>query len=661
MQTEVKELLDLRQKLASWSHAYYNLSEPLVSDLVFDTAYTRLLELEQKFPEYKDICSPTNRVGAPVSANQPTLTHKIPMLSLSNCFSYEDVNDFYKRCRKTVLGNIELCCEPKFDGLAVNITYEKGRLIKAATRGDGITGEDITHAMRTIRSLPLILLTDNPPDLLEVRGEVLMLKQDFAKMNLELEASGQKTFANPRNAAAGSLRQLDPSVSATRPLRFYCYSIGFISQELFTTHAEYLAWFAHVGLPTAGLEQVCTDIAEAEQYLSKLSEQRPTLPYEIDGIVLKCNKLSIQQKLGSIQKSPRWATAYKFPAEQQSTKVTDIMFQVGRTGVITPVVRVMPIFVGGVTVTNITLHNFSEWRRKDVRIGDTVLVQRAGDVIPEVVRVLDELRPKELEMLAAPTTCPVCATKLVQIAGEIAWRCPAQTHCPAQFKALLAHFCSKKALNIKGLGESITDKLVEENLVKSLSDIFRLDFKVWLNLPGFAAKSAKNMVLAIDAAKVTTLQRLLYALGIRHVGEATAATLADAANGDIAWFTKVSISELQQLPDIGPQVAAAVSEYFQKEHGILLVQELLDLGLQFKSVKAHTSVVAITGKFAGISRSDLAAKLQAQGVLVVNTISKKVDVLLAGTDAGSKIKKAQEQGIEIIDADEAKKRYFIDI
>lgn len=658
MQKEIQELSELREKLLTWSHAYYNKDQPVVSDEIFDQAFARCLELEDKYPEQYDSCSPTQRVGAQVSADSPALKHEVAMLSLSNCFNISEINDFLLRSKKILQKPLSLCCEPKLDGLAINITYKNGILASVATRGDGEYGEDITHSAKTIRTLPLRLITEHPPKLLEVRAEVLMFKADFCEMNKKLVAKQKKPFANPRNAAAGSLRQLDPSVAAARPLSFIAYGIGFNEQKV-TTHVDCLALLRSFGLPTIDNFKLVSNLEEIEFYIEEIANKREILPYQIDGVVIKFNNFSEQQQLGRVQRSPKWATAYKFPAEQLPTIVDQINFQVGRTGVITPVAVVKPVSVGGVTVSNITLHNFSELRRKDVRLGDTVLVQRAGDVIPELVSVIHELRPASSQIVPLPQLCPVCGSNLLQNPGEVAWRCSNQMQCPAQFKASLAHFCSKKGLNIKGLGESITDKLIDLNLVRSLPDIFELSFQEWLQVPGFAAKSAKNAVNSLQVAKNTKLSRLIYALGIKHVGEATASILAEAARNDIAWFEEVSVTELQNLPDVGPQVASSIVAYFQSEIGQNTIARLMACGFVFAEPNKFTVSIAITGKFPGFSRAELTERFQEKGIKVASSVSSKVAVLVAGDDSGLKIKKAKELGIEVIDLATAETRYLL--
>lgn len=650
--SEHKELLDLRIQLEKWNQAYYNLSSPIVDDPTYDAAFKRCLELESKYPELQDDMSPTNRVGAPVSSPK-TIKHIQSMLSLSNVFDNSELEDFYIRCKKNLNHTPMLCCEPKFDGLAINITYKNGRLASVVTRGDGEQGEDITHAAKTIRTLPLVL--NQIPETLEIRAEVIMLKSDFIKMNHMLAQKNQKVFANPRNAAAGSLRQLDPKVTAKRPLSFFCYGIGHISKNLFSQHSEYLSWLKQLGLPVANYH-VANSLEGAIKYLNEMASIRESLSFQIDGIVFKCDTVSDQISLGRVQRSPRWATAYKFPAEQACTIVENIRFQVGRTGVITPVVEVRPVFVGGVTVKNITLHNFSEMQRKDVRIGDSVIVQRAGDVIPELVEVILAQRPDNSEPITLPLNCPDCSSPIIQVADEIAWRCPNQQACKAQFKALLAHFCSKKAMNIKGLGETITDKLVDLSLVKTLPDIFELTLEQWLIVPGFAVKSAKQMLESVNAAKSTTLARMIFALGIRHVGEVTAVTLANASQGNLDWFKTASVEKLQLLPDIGPQVAHSVVEYLQNNVGVL--EDLVALGCYWPKPEMLNRTIAITGKFPGLSRSKIVEQFAQKGIKVSSTVSTKVEVLLAGDDAGSKLKKAESLGLEIINYNDALERYL---
>lgn len=653
------QLQMLRKQLTIWSYHYYSLGESLVPDAEYDRWFHCCQRIESLHPDWQDHCSPTARVGAPVQANQPTLAHGQPMLSLDNVFDPTQLQHFMQRCQaKAADPKISWSIEPKFDGLAINMTYENGRLLHVATRGDGRVGEDITHSVKTIRALPLVLLGSGWPTRLEIRGEVYMRKDGFADLNARLAKKGQKVFANPRNAAAGSLRQLDPHVAAARPLSVFCYAVGAV-QGTFraTTQSEVLNLLRTWGLPVSDLCAVGQDLEACLTYQTDLLARRADLPYEIDGIVYKVNDLALQAALGTVSRAPRWAIAYKFPAEEVLTTVEDVFFQVGRTGVVTPVARVKPTRVGGAMLRHMTLHNFTELQRKDVHIGDVVVIRRAGDVIPELVRVQLDQRQTHVQPVALPTHCPVCQTPLVQEEGEVAWRCPNTLACPAQLKAALVHFCSKKAMNIHGLGESQVALLMDAGLVAHLPDLYRLEASQLLMLPGFAQRSANQLVKAIAASLNTTMARFLFALGIRHIGATTAATLAQASGGNWQWLVDASEAEMLALPDIGPAVVMQWDVFRRNATNLERIQALFDLGLTWPvedNTTASTGALSgriyvITGRFDRYGRTEMAALLQARGAKVASAVSKNTTALIAGDKAGSKRTKAEALGIAILD------------
>lgn len=654
-----QKIESMRHLLNDYAYHYYVQDDPIISDVEYDKLYHELLELETQHPEFVTNDSPTQRVGDKPLDGFKQIKHEIPMLSLGNVFSEQELNDFDKRLLDLAeLSEIQYSAEPKLDGLAVSIIYIDGKLQQAATRGDGTTGEDITANVKTIKAIPLSLRGNNPPDKLEVRGEVIMSRKGFDEYNRQAELKGEKTFANPRNAAAGSLRQLDPRKTAKRPLMFYAYSIGVVSKELgFSTHLETLNWVKSLGIPVNSFNQICKGAKGCFQFHQMIGETRATLDYDIDGVVYKVNDLALQKKLGFVTKSPRWATAHKFPAEEATTVVENIDVQVGRTGSITPVARLKPVLVGGVTVTNATLHNEDEIRRKDVRIGDWVFVRRAGDVIPEVVKVILQKRPKNSVEFIMPTQCPVCNTTLHKIEGEAVLRCPAgYIFCDAQRKEAIKHFSSRKALDIEGLGDKLVELMVDEGLIKTAADLFHLDKQAISDLERMGEKSATNLLASIESSKHTSLDKFIYALGIREVGEATALTLAQQLK-DIHVVAKTTAEDLEQLPDIGPIVAKRITQFFADEHNLAVIDQLLDAGITWDKIETPSKdsqpllnkTIVLTGSLSQYTRATAKAKLIKLGAKVASSVSKNTDILVAGEKAGSKLTKAEKLSIEIKD------------
>jgi DNA ligase (NAD+) len=654
-QAEAKARTDaLRREIAEHDYRYYVLDEPSIPDAEYDRLMRELLALEAQFPALVTPDSPSQRVGGAPSAAFAPVQHEVPMLSLANAFDEGEVRDFDRRVRElSGEAAVDYHCEPKFDGLAISLRYEGGALVQAATRGDGSTGEDVTANVRTIAAIPL-RLRGEPPPLLEVRGEVYMPRDGFARLNAEQLARGEKPFANPRNAAAGSLRQLDPRITASRPLRFYAYGHGRVDGDLPGRHGERLAALQRYGLPVCGLRRLVPDIDGCLRYYAELGRRRPSLPYDIDGVVYKVDRIDLQERLGYVSRAPRWALAHKFPAEEALTVLENIEVQIGRTGAVTPVARLKPVFVGGVTVTNATLHNEDELRRKDVRIGDSVVVRRAGDVIPELVRVLPERRPADARPFEMPRQCPVCGSAIVRLEGEAVSRCSGGLYCPAQRKASLAHFASRRAMDIDGLGDKLIEQLVDRGLVCDVSDLYRLDAATLAGLERMGEKSAANLVAAIEASKRTTLARFIYALGIRHVGEATAAALA-AHFGDLEPLLEADVDTLTAVPDVGPVVAQSIRNFFDQPHNREVITRLLAAGVHWPAVEARTGARPLAGKTFVITgtfsrpREELTAALQRLGAKVSNSVSKKTSFVAVGDNPGSKAAKAAELGIPTLD------------
>jgi DNA ligase (NAD+) len=656
-------MAELRELLHRYNYRYHALDDPEVPDAEYDRLMRELQALEQRFPQWVTPDSPTSRVGAAPVAAFGAVRHRIPMLSLDNAFSTEEVREFDQRIRERLPAAfaadnaaIRYSAEPKLDGLAFSATYENGIFRQAATRGDGETGEDITQNLRTIGSLPLKLQAADPPRVIEVRGEVYMPIAGFHRFNAAALARGEKPFVNPRNAAAGSLRQLDPRITAARPLDLFVYGVGYVDGgELPRQHGALLQRLKLWGFKVCPQARVVDSIDACLTYYRELGAERAQLPYQIDGVVYKVDDLDAQAELGFISRAPRWAIAHKFPAEEALTTVRDIEFQVGRTGALTPVARLEPAFVGGVTVSNATLHNMDELTRKDVRIGDTVVIRRAGDVIPEVVRVLPERRPVDARSVVLPTSCPVCGSPVVRDGTQAAARCTGGRRCSAQRKEEVKHFASRRALDIHGLGDKLVEQLSDVGAVQSPADLFDLTATQLADLERMGEKSAQKLIAAIAAAKQTSLPRFLYGLGIRDVGEATALALARHF-GDLAPLRAADEATVQRVPDVGPVVAAHVVAYFRDPENAAMVDRLLAAGVAWpplermeESGSLRAKIFVLTGTLPGMSREEAQAAILARGGKVSSSISKKTDYLVVGADAGSKLAKAEALGITRLD------------
>ncbi|MDE4007074.1 NAD-dependent DNA ligase LigA [Glaesserella parasuis] len=658
------QLEHLREKLREYEYHYHVLDNPLVPDAEYDRLMNELKNLEWQHPELITSDSPTQRVGAKPLDGFAQITHEIPMLSLDNAFSDDDLIGFLRRIEDRIAINsnqIEFCCEPKLDGLAVSILYVDGVLTQAATRGDGTTGEDITANIRTIRNIPLKLKTNNPPHRLEVRGEVFMPQQGFEQLNEKALAKGEKTFANPRNAAAGSLRQLDPKITRQRPLMLNAYNIGVYESddELPTTHFDRLQWLKTLGIPVNAEITLATGSQALTAFYQKIQAKRSSLGYDIDGTVLKVNKIVLQEQLGFISKAPRWAIAYKFPAQEEMTILNDVEFQVGRTGAITPVAKLEPVFVAGVTVSNATLHNGDEIERLGIAIGDTVIIRRAGDVIPQIVGVVAERRLDNAKKIAFPTACPVCNSAVVRVEGEAVARCTGGLFCGAQRKEALKHFVSRKAMDIDGVGEKLIEQLMERELIRTPADLFKLDHTTLMRLERMGEKSANNALQSIEKAKNTTLARFLFALGIRDVGESTAQNLANHF-GTLDAIRQADLDTLKQVQDVGEVVANRLFQFWQEPHNIEVVEDLIAQGVKWQDVVPQEiadnplkdKTVVLTGTLTQLTRDQAKALLQQLGCKVSGSVSSKTDYLIAGEKAGSKLAKAQELGVKILSEDE---------
>jgi DNA ligase (NAD+) len=652
------QCIKLRKLIEQYDHEYYVLDAPSVPDSEYDRVYRELQELEKKIPSLITIDSPTQRVsGSAVNAFNSIL-HRQAMLSLNNAFEDAELDAFDKRIREALgQDDIEYAVEPKFDGLAITLTYENGIFTQGATRGDGYTGEDVTHNLRTIHSIPMRLKCEQSPKLLEVRGEVLMFKRDFEKLNQAQLAKSEKLFANPRNAAAGSLRQLDAKITATRPLSFFAYGLGAsIGVPILASHSMAMDYLASLYFPVCKFRQTVIGVTGLRDYYQKIGAMRNQLPFDIDGVVYKVNHFNQQNELGFVSRAPRWAIAHKFPAQEALTIVEDISIQVGRTGAITPVARLTPVFVGGVTVTNATLHNEDEVRRKDVHIGDTVSVRRAGDVIPEVVNVVLERRPKNARQFEMPTICPECGSHILKQADEAVARCTGGLFCPAQRKQAITHFASRRAMNIEGLGEKLVDQLVEANLVHTVADIYRLDSNVLSNLDRMATKSAQNILAALEQSKTTTLARFIFALGMRNVGEATAKDLAKHF-GNLPALLQADTASLLTVNDVGPVVAESISNFLGEQHNKEVIQALQATGVTWPETEGKQvatghlvgKTFVLTGTLPTLSRDDAKEMIETVGGKVSGSVSKKTNYVIAGSDAGSKLDKAQELGLLILD------------
>lgn len=655
-----KEIDELRRQLQEHNYRYYILDDPIISDAEYDRLFKRLQELEQSHPEFITPDSPTQRVGFTHASAFAPVEHLVPMLSLNNAFTDEDIYAFDKRVRqKLQMDNpIEYACETKLDGVAVSLLYEQGRLVRGATRGDGSTGEDITQNIRTIPAVPLQLRGKKYPDLLEVRGEVYLAKSEFEKLNNRARERGQKIFVNPRNAAAGSLRQLDPHVTAERALKIFCFSVGAISDNFMLPerHSEILYQLQEWGLRINTEMRVVTGAEECLQYYQDIGQKREALLYEIDGVVYKVNNIAAQKTLGYISRAPRWAVAHKFPASEELTEVIDVEFTVGRTGALTPLARLNPVFVGGVTISNATLHNLDEAHRKDVRKGDTVIVRRAGDVIPEIVGVVMAKRPSGTKPVVLPKYCPVCHSQVVKAEDEAVARCTGGLYCRAQLKSSILHFVSRRAMDIDGLGDKLVDQLLENGLIKNIVDIYRLTQEQIANLERMGEKSADNLIQAIAKSKETTLPRFLYALGIREVGEATALSLANHFH-HLENIMDADEDRLQQVPDIGPVVAMHIASFFRQDCNREIIKDLKALNIHWpEKITAGEGPLAnqtfvITGTLTSMSRDQAKELLLSLGAKVSNSVSSKTTYVVVGDDPGSKFEKAKELGITILDED----------
>jgi DNA ligase (NAD+) len=658
-----KEIESLREQIRYHNYRYHALDDPEIPDAEYDRMMRRLQALEREYPELVTDDSPTQRVGgAPISAFG-TVAHEVPMLSLDNAFGDEELREFNRRVTdrlelESVADELSFAAEPKLDGAAVSLLYEDGRLVRGATRGDGTTGEDITHNVRTIEAIPLRLIGSGYPASLEVRGEVFMPKAGFEAYNKKAEAAGEKTFVNPRNAAAGSLRQLDPKLTAARPLDMYAYSVGRIDGgDLPQTHSEVLERLQSWGLKVCPERRVVKGVEGCLAYYRDIGKKRDALPYEIDGVVYKVDDLQQQRELGFVSRAPRWAIAHKFPAQEELTTVECVEFQVGRTGALTPVARLTPVFVGGVTVSNATLHNIDELHRKDVRVGDTVTIRRAGDVIPEVVGVIQSRRPKGTKPVELPSQCPVCGSAVAREGDEAVARCTGGLYCSAQRAEALKHFVSRRAMDIEGLGSKLIEQLVEADRIHTPADLFKLTREELAEMDRMGERSADNLVSAIEASRATSLDRFLFALGIREVGEATASALATHF-GKLDLIMSATEDELVTVPDVGPVVASRIRSFFEEAHNREVIQALRDHGVSWEESEPQRSpaegalsgkTFVLTGTLPNMTRDEAKKKIQAQGGKVTGSVSKKTSYVVYGDKAGSKLSKAQSLGVETID------------
>ena len=654
------EIHALRTRIRRYDHHYYGLDEPLVPDVEYDRCFKALQKLESRFPQFITPDSPTQRVGAPLASALEPLEHGLPMLSLANVFSSDELQAFIKRISEKLgcdAQHLIFTAEPKLDGLAVNLTYENGVLTQAATRGDGYVGENITNNIKTIAAVPLVLMTDHPPARIEVRGEVYMPKAGFEAFNAAARLQDEKTFANPRNAAAGSLRQLNPAITAKRPLAIYCYGVGaWEGIELPDSHMQQLELLSQFGFRVSAESELVTGMAGCQAYYESMQRRRQSLPFEIDGVVYKVDSRALQQILGFVARAPRFACAHKFPAAEEMTTLLGVDFQVGRTGALTPVARLKPVSVAGVTVSNATLHNMDEIIRKDIRIGDVVIIRRAGDVIPEVVSVVMEQRPETTLAIDLPAHCPVCFADVIREEGEAVARCTGGLFCKAQLKRMVWHFASRKAMAIDGLGRSLIDQLVDFGLLSDVSDLYGLTRDTLAGLPRMGKKSAENLLKALENSKKTTFQRFVYALGIREIGEASARVLASHFL-DLPSLQTASTEQLMALNDIGPVGAAYVTHFFAQPHNLEVVNKLLAYGVHWPVQRApiadanhvfYQKTVVLTGTLASMSRFDAKAALLARDAKVTGSVSAKTDYVVAGSEAGSKLKDALALGVCVL-------------
>jgi DNA ligase (NAD+) len=651
-----KRIQELRALLDYHNYRYYVLDDPEISDVQYDRLLRQLKELEDRYPEIITPDSPTQRVGAQPASQFQTLIHSIPMLSLENGFSSEEILDFDHRLKRFLKYDqeIEYTAEPKMDGLAIELVYDRGILIQSSTRGDGINGEEVTQNVRTIRSIPLRLLDSYRPvpERLEVRGEVYMQIKDFKDFNRKRTQDGAPPFANPRNAAAGSLRQLDPKITTQRPLHFYAYGLGLVSEPLFSSQWEVLKGLPQWGLPVNPHILHCLGIEQCLEFCKIIESLRPTLPYEIDGVVLKVDRFTLHDRLGIKSRSPRWALAFKFQPSQETTRIENIEVQVGRTGVLTPVAHLRPITVGGVEVSRATLHNQDEIERKDIRIGDTVVIQRAGEVIPEVVKVITSLRQGLEKAFVMPNFCPACQSPVVRLPGESAHRC-SNPNCPAQIKESIRHFASKGAMDIEGLGEKLIDQLVDKGLIQDYGDLYYLSKDTLLSLERWADKSANNLIRALKKSKQAPLNKFLFALGIRHVGEHLSTLLANHF-GSLDILKGVPEENLIDLREVGPRVAKSLRSFFDNPQNIRVIEKILAAGVALKEGNLASSKVlsgktlVLTGRLEGMSRDQAKEKIEALGGKVANQVSRKIDFLIVGEEPGAKLAKALELQIPVL-------------
>ena len=647
---------ELRREIEYHNYRYYVLDAPVISDAEYDALMRELQALERRYPELVTPDSPTQRVGAPPRPDMGEVRHRVPMLSLDNAFSEEEVRDFDRRVRERLgVGRVRYSCEPKFDGASVSLRYEEGVLVEAGTRGDGYRGEDVTPNVRTIRTVPLRLQGEGWPRVLEVRGEVVIPKDDFRRLNEERLARGEPPFANPRNAAAGSLRQLDPKVTAARPLAFFPWGFGELSEPIAERHARALERLRGWGFRVTEHLEVADGIERCLEYYRRILALRDELPFEMDGVVYKVDDLAACERLGYTARAPRWAVAHKLPAEEATTVVEDIVASVGRTGIITPVAVLRPVRVSGVTVTRASLHNQDEVDRKDVRIGDTVIVRRAGEVIPEIVAVVKEKRPRGARRWRMPERCPVCGSQVVRLPGEAAHRCMGGLYCPAQRKGAILHFASRRAMDIDGLGEKLVDQLVEKGLVEDPADLYRLRKEDLVALERMGEKSAANLLAAIERSKSTTLARFLYALGIPQVGEATAQALAEHF-GDLEAIMEATPERLEEVPDVGPVVARAIRSFFRERHNRDVIRRLLEAGVRWPRPRRRAAgaplagmTFVLTGALESMTREEAKAKLEALGARVAGSVSRRTSYVIVGEDPGSKLERARALGVPTLD------------
>ncbi|QIQ21195.1 NAD-dependent DNA ligase LigA [Zophobihabitans entericus] len=661
----LQQLKDLRKQLRHHEYQYHVLDNPEIPDVEYDKLMQQLIALEQQYPELITADSPTQRVGATPLSELGTVKHEKPMLSLDNVFEEAGFLAFYKRITDrldfTDSDQIDFCCELKLDGLAVSLLYENGELIQAATRGDGTTGEDITSNVRTIKAIPLRLEGENIPPRIEIRGEVYMTHKGFEKLNQQAEKNGEKVFANPRNAAAGSLRQLDPSITNKRPLTFFCYGVGIVDETtLPKTHYDRLMLFKSWGIPVSDLVRICKTPEEVLSYYHEIENKRMSLGFDIDGVVIKVNDIALQDRLGYVARAPRWATAFKFPAQEQITQLKQVDFQVGRTGAITPVARLVPVQVAGVVVSNATLHNSDEIERLNIREGDFVIIRRAGDVIPKVVSVVLEKRPADTKEIVFPTHCPVCHSLIVRDDDQAISRCSGGLICPAQRKEALKHFVSRKALDVEGLGDRIIEQLVDKEYVSNPADLYRLNIRELCTLDKVGEKLANNLLESLANSKSTTLNRFIYALGIPNVGEVLAENLANEL-GSLEAIASSNIEQLSTVTDVGKIVAESIQNFLQEPHNQSVIAQLIsdEIGIHWPAPSTtnqivHNSVfkdkvIVLTGTLTEMTRDEAKAKLKRFGAKVTGSVSKNTDLVIAGASAGSKLTKAEELGIKVID------------